>query len=150
MITHTIESYWIPSPRRRQSWTYKFKEFAKITHFWILKQTLHATHLLKLLDKMCKYEMGPTGIDEDTKRTRLCPQTDRQTRWNQYTPPFNFVEEEGIIKKRDEPFYCNSYKLAKKILSCGSHFFDWQSSEESINPSLRQHCLSVGFMNTTG
>ena len=70
MITNTIESYWIP----------------KISDIWILKQTLHATHLLKLLDKMCKYEMDPTSIVEDTERTRFCPQTDRRTRWNQYTP----------------------------------------------------------------
>ena len=29
MITHTIESYWIPS-QKRQSQSYKFKEFVKI------------------------------------------------------------------------------------------------------------------------
>ena len=29
MITHTIESYWIPV-KRRQSQSYKFKKFAKI------------------------------------------------------------------------------------------------------------------------
>ena len=68
MITHTIESYWIPSHigsqvKRWQSQSYKFKEFAKISH------------LLKLLDKMCKYEMDPMSIVEDTERTR-----------NQYTP----------------------------------------------------------------
>ena len=46
--------------------------------------------LLKLLDKMCKYEMDPMSIVEDTERTRFCPQTDRRTdrrtRWYQYTP----------------------------------------------------------------
>ena len=72
--------------KRRQSQSYKFKEFAKISNFLILKQTLHVTHLLKLLDKMCKYQMDSTSIVEDTGRTRLCPQTDRRTRWNQYTP----------------------------------------------------------------
>ena len=46
---------------------------------------------MKLLDTMCKYEMDPMSIIEDTERTRFCPQTDRRTRWNQYTP-FNFVE----------------------------------------------------------
>ena len=46
--------------------------------FQILKQTLHATHL-KLLDKMCKCEMDPMSIVEDTERTRFCPQTDRRT-----------------------------------------------------------------------
>ena len=78
----------------RQSQSYKFKEFAKISNGWIFKQTLHMLHLLKLLDTMCKYEMDPTSIVEDTERTRFCPQTDRRTdgrtdrrtRWNQYTP----------------------------------------------------------------
>ena len=39
---------------------------------------------------MCKYEMDPMSIVEDTERTRFCPQTDgrtdRRTRWYQYTP----------------------------------------------------------------
>ena len=100
MITHTIESYWIPSHigsqvKRWQSQSYKFKEFAKISNFWILKQTFHATHFLKLLDKMCKYEMDPMSIVEDTERTRFCPQTDKVK--PVYTP-FNFVEAGGIIK----------------------------------------------------
>ena len=65
MITHTIESYWIPSEK-------------KIKIFLIFKQSLHTTHLLKLLDKMCKYEMDPTSIVEDTERKRFCPQMDRR------------------------------------------------------------------------
>ena len=85
MITHIIESYWIQS-QKKTSQSYKFKEFAKISNFLVLKQTLHATHLLKLLDKMFKYEMDPTSIVEDTERKRFCPQTDRRTKWNQYTP----------------------------------------------------------------
>ena len=56
----------------------------------ILKSTLHAIHLLKLFDKMCKCKMDLASIVEDTERTRFCPQTDRwmdrRTRWNQYTP----------------------------------------------------------------
>ena len=39
---------------------------AKISHFYILQKPLHATHFLKLLDKMCKYEMDPASIVEDT------------------------------------------------------------------------------------
>ena len=35
------------------------------------------THLLKLLDKMCKYEMDLASIVEDTEQTRFCPQTDK-------------------------------------------------------------------------
>ena len=62
--------------KRRRSQSYKFKEFAKVSNFWILKQTLHGKHLLKLLDKMCKYEMDLMSIVEDTERTLFCPQTD--------------------------------------------------------------------------
>ena len=46
--------------------------------FFILKKkTLCETHLLKLLAKMCKYEMDPASIVEDTERTQFCPQMDR-------------------------------------------------------------------------
>ena len=65
-----------------------------MSNLGILKQTLHTTNLLQLLDKMCKYEMDPTRIVEDTEQTRFCPQTDRQTDGQGETsiPPFNFVE----------------------------------------------------------
>ena len=55
----------------------------KIFEFW---NEHYTPHLLKLLDKMCKYEMDAMSIVEDTERTRFCPQTDRRTRWYQYTP----------------------------------------------------------------
>ena len=48
---------------------------------------LPATHLLKLLDKMCKYEMDLMSIVEDTERTD--GQTDKV---KPVYPPFNFVE----------------------------------------------------------
>ena len=35
---------------------------------------------------MCKYEMDPASIVEDTEQTPFCPQTDRQTWWTQCTP----------------------------------------------------------------
>ena len=82
MITHSIESYWIPS-QKKTSESYKFKEFAKISNFLILKQTLHATHLLKSLNKMCKYEMDPTSIVEKIQSIILS--TDGQGE-NQHTP----------------------------------------------------------------
>ena len=40
MITHTIESYWIPS-QKKQSQSYKFKKFAKIFDFWNGHYTRH-------------------------------------------------------------------------------------------------------------
>ena len=92
---------WLPIPlshigsqvKRRQSQSYKFKKLAKISNFFILKRALHATYLLKLLDKMCKYEMDPMSIVENTERTRFCPQTDKVI---PVYPPFNFVEAGGI------------------------------------------------------
>ena len=76
MITHSIESYWIPSQKKTKS---KLQILRICQKFLILKQTLHGTHLLKLLDKMCKYEMDPTNIVEDIELTGFCPQTDRWT-----------------------------------------------------------------------
>ena len=46
---------------------------------YMFSKGLHATHLLKLLDKMCRYEMYPTSIVEDIELTRFCPQTDKRT-----------------------------------------------------------------------
>ena len=63
--------------------------------------------LLKLVDKMCKYEMHPASIVKATERTRFCPQkdgqadrrTDGQTGGQGETsiPPFNFVEA-GVLR----------------------------------------------------
>ena len=62
-------------------------------------KTQHVAHHLKLVDKMCIYEMDPASIVEDTEQIWFCPQMDRWTnggmdRWTrrkQYTP-FNLVE----------------------------------------------------------
>ena len=96
MITHPY--YWAVhiGSKVKTSQSHKFREFAKTSNFWILKikTPLHMTHLLKFLDKVCKYEMDPVSIVEDTERTRFCPQTDRRGKTS--IPPFNFVER-GII-----------------------------------------------------
>ena len=55
---------------------------AKNLKFEILQETLHATHLLKLLDKMYKYQMNPTRTVGTTERT----QDAGRMEWNQYTP----------------------------------------------------------------
>ena len=87
MITHTSDSHQIPSQRKTKS------------KLQILQETLHATHLLRLLDKMCKYEMDQTRTVGATERTRdvgqtygrTDRQTDGRTEWNQYTPPTNLL-----------------------------------------------------------
>ena len=63
--------------KTRQSQVTNLKKIAKNSNFEILQETLHATHSLKLLNKMYKYKMDPTRTDG---------QTDRRTEWNQYTP----------------------------------------------------------------
>ena len=45
----------------------------------IFHKTQYATHPLKLVDMIRKYEMDLASIVEDTEQTRFCPQTDRQT-----------------------------------------------------------------------
>ena len=47
---------------------------------------------------MCKYEMDPTSIVEDTERTRFCPQMDKVK--PVYTA-FNFVEGGGVVITSD-------------------------------------------------
>ena len=63
----------------------------------MLYETVHAIHLLKLLDKMCKYEMDPTrtvGVTEQTRDAgwtdgRTDRRTDGQSETNRH--PNNFV-----------------------------------------------------------
>ena len=90
MITNTRDSHQIPSQNKTKS------------NFEILQVTLYASHLLNLLDKMCKYEMDPmdpTRTAGATERTRDAVRTDGwrdgrrdgRTEWNQYIPPNNFI-----------------------------------------------------------
>ena len=76
--------------KTRQSQSYKLKNIAKYSNFKMLLATLHATHLLKLLDKMYKYAVNPTRTVGATERTRDAGRTDgltdRRMEWNQYTP----------------------------------------------------------------
>ena len=76
----------------RQSQSYKFEIMPQ---FHILKYckegTLHETHLLKLLDKMCKNKMDPVRIVGATERTRDAGRTDggtngRSEKWKQIPP----------------------------------------------------------------
>ena len=66
--------------KTRQSQSYKFEKFAKNSIFLIWQKTLYATHPLKLLDKMHKYEMDPIKTVDATERTRDADgRTDRRT-----------------------------------------------------------------------
>ena len=76
MITHTIDQF-ILDPKTKQD-KVKVKRIWEKFKFLNLKKNF--THLLKLLDKMCRYEMDPVSIVEDTEQTRFCPQMDNG-RW---------------------------------------------------------------------
>ena len=78
MITHTSDSHQIPS-QRRHSQSYKFKKIAKKPNLDILRETLYATHHLKLLDKKYKYEKDETRTVDATERTRDAGRTDGRT-----------------------------------------------------------------------
>ena len=80
--------------KTRQSQSYKVEKVAKNSNFGILHETLHVTHILKLLDKMYEYQMDLTKTVGATERTRDAGRkdgltdvrTDRRTEWNQYNP----------------------------------------------------------------
>ena len=78
MITHTSDSHQIPSQNKRKS-KLQIKKNAKNSNLKILQETLHATHLLKLLDKMYKYEMDSTRTVGATERTRGAGRRGRRT-----------------------------------------------------------------------
>ena len=87
---------------RSQVKTNKTKSKLQILKNWqkfrfkILQKAVHPTHLLKLLDKMYKFEMDPTRTVGATERTRDAGWTDGQTEWNQYSPQ-QLRCAEGII-----------------------------------------------------
>ena len=122
MITHTL-SHIGSKVKRRQSQSHKFKKIAKMSNFWIVKQALHATHHLKLLNEMCKYKMDPMSIVEDTEQIRFSPQTDRRTdETERVIPvyhPFNFVEAGGIITNLQLKF-CSHWMvhLLRAMIHC--------------------------------
>ena len=92
LITHTIDSYWIPSQKETKS---KLQIEIICQNFKLYNFDINFTRdTLKLLEKMFKYEIDSASIVEDREWTRFCPQMDRRTdgqkgrwlRWNQYTP----------------------------------------------------------------
>ena len=93
MITNTIESYWIPSQKKTKSKSY-IQRICQ--NFWILKQSLHATHLPKLLDKIHVQIWNESDEYWWSYRADTIlstdGRTDGRTTRNQYDPPFNFVE----------------------------------------------------------
>ena len=82
---HDYPYYWVILDLKSKEDKVKVRNLKNLPKWQILNfetNFIHMTHLLKLLDKMCKDEMDQTSIFEDTERTRLCPQTDGQGETN--------------------------------------------------------------------
>ena len=79
MITHTNDSHQFPSQNKTKSKLQIYFFLQKIK-FW--KNTLHVAHLLKLLDKMYKYEIDPTRTVGATEWTRDVGGTDGRSETN--------------------------------------------------------------------
>ena len=67
MITHTIESYWIPSQNQfycevMAKWPWRYRSRSK---------ALHATHPLMLVIICAKYKKNPSRTVDATERTRF-------------------------------------------------------------------------------
>ena len=91
---HDYPYYWFISDPKSKQDKVKITNLPKIQFVKNFAKTLNATHLLKQLNKMCKYEMDLASTVEVTERTRFCPQMDGQndgrTSWNQYAPTSHF------------------------------------------------------------
>ena len=110
MITHTIDSYQVPSQNETKSQIWKIQ---------ILLKTLPVTHLLKLLNKMGKYEMDPVSIVELQSRQNSV----HRQMWNQHTP-FQLCWSMGI--KRIFFFFLKHVKDAQNYVpTCASDDMIW-------------------------
>ena len=99
---------------KKDSQSYKFKVFAKISILSILKQKIiYMWHTYWSCLVRCVNEMDPTNIVEDTEPTRFSPQTDRWTDrrmdgWMDgqtdvkpvYPPPFHLCWGGGYNNKK--------------------------------------------------
>ena len=92
MITHIGYSHQIPKQDK-----VKVTHLKKMPNIKILQETLHVTHLLKLLDEMYKYEVNPTRTVGATERTRDAGRTDGRSETN-ISPTISLYG--GLIKLR--------------------------------------------------
>ena len=69
----------ISHPEKASSWCTLSTTNRKNANCGILMKTWHVTRPLKLVDKICKYEIDPASTVEDTERGRFDLQTDGRT-----------------------------------------------------------------------
>ena len=100
MITHTIESYWIPSQKKTKSKLQILKNF----EFWNGHYTRHTflSCLIRCANmKWIQWVLLKIQSGHDSVHRRTDGQTDRRTdgQCDTSIPPFNFVEAGGIINR---------------------------------------------------
>ena len=81
--------------KTRQIQSYKFWKIAKNSNYESLHSTLHTTNLLKLLDKMHRYEMDPIRTVGATERTQDAGRTDGRSETN--IPPNNYALYNDLV-----------------------------------------------------
>ena len=91
--------YWfISDPKSKHDKVANLIKFAKnsnLVKFCKKKKTLHSTDILKLLEKLYKYEMDPASIVEDAKRGWFHPQTNGRVK---LVYPLSTLVKQSIIK----------------------------------------------------
>ena len=130
MITHTIKSYWISSQ------SYKFKEFAKISNFWILKHTFWSCLInMKWMRRvLLKIQSGHDSVHRRTegKTDKVKP----------VYPSFNFVEAEGITIIRLHWYatagagvmglWVSIFTLKSRVFTC-TQTYKWNVNDKCIH-----------------
>ena len=134
--------------KTRLSQSYKFeKKYAKNLNFKIWQENLHATHLLKMLEKMYEYQMDPTRTVGATEQTwdagrtdgHTDGRTDRRTEWNQYTTPLQLRCVGG-----------KSIVCVKEMLLQFSSLWSlpsWSSERQVTDPHLHVLIHHLAFWN---
>ena len=83
-------------------------------NLWIFKQMLHATHLLKLLNKMCKYEMDPMSLLKiQSWHDSVHRWTDGQT--DKVKPVYTFQHFWSKVRGGGIKIFCNMYRKTFKM-----------------------------------
>ena len=137
-------SYWIPSHNKTKS---KLRICQNFKFFNYEKSITHDTPS-DVTDKMCKYEMDPASIVEDTERTRFCSKTEK---WTDLQTERQTDGETDKVK----PVYPTSPSLSRAYNNHYSGTLSYQditfiaNNIKQQNYILKQHDLDVeGLMQS--
>ena len=117
---HDYPYYWVILDPKWKEDKVKITNLKNLPKFYLFEfwNKLYMPHLLKLLDMMCKYEMDPMSIVEDTEQTRFCPQTDGQGETSK--PLFQLCWSGGIIM-----INVTGKSVGYPQVNCWVHWITW-------------------------